>query len=244
MIDLHCHMLPGLDDGAADLSVSLAMARMAVADGIVTTACTPHILPGVYPNSGEGIRDAVADFAAELEVAEIPLTLEVGADVHLDPGLLSGLRNGNVPTLGASRYFLLEPPHHSIPPRLDELAFGFVTAGYYPILTHPERLSWIEGQFDVVLRMAASGVLIQLTAGSLLGQFGRRAQYWAERMLDENLVDLLASDAHNLERRPPVLAGAREATAKRCGDATATRLVATNPLAILQNVLPWKLRQP
>ena len=112
-----------------------------------------------------------------------------------------------------------------------------MTSGYVPVLTHPERLSWIDGQYDLIQRMAASGVLIQLTAGSVLGHFGRRARYWAERMLDENLVDLLATDAHNLDSRPPLLAAARDAVAKRCGDATGARLVAANPLAILQNVL-------
>ena len=237
MIDLHCHILPGIDDGAPDLGVSLAMARMALADGIVTVACTPHIMRGVYNNSGADIRLRVASLAAALETAGIPLTLTIGADAHLDPSLLEGLRSREVPSLGGSRYFLLEPPHHVAPPRLQDFTFGLMTSGYVPVLTHPERFSWIDGQYDLIQRMAASGVLIQLTAGSVLGHFGHRARYWAERMLDENLVDLLATDAHNLESRPPLLAGARDAVAKRCGDATGARLVAANPLAILQNVL-------
>ena len=244
MIDLHCHMLPGLDDGASDMGVALAMARLAIADGIVTTVCTPHIMPGVYDNAGPGIRVAVERFSLALEEAGIPLTVAVGADVHLDPGLLSGLQSGRVPTLGRSRYFLLEPPHHSAPPRLDEFAFGLVAAGYVPILTHPERLSWIEGQFDLVRQMAKSGVLMQLTAGSLLGRFGRRAKYWAERMLDEDLVDILATDAHDCDLRPPQLSKGRDAIAHRCNDATANRLVATNPLSVLENVLLSKLRHP
>lgn len=244
MIDLHCHMLPGLDDGAPDVDIALEMARMAVADGIVTVACTPHILPGVYDNTGPAIHDAVARFAIALESARIPLHLTVGADAHLDPGLLSGLRSGRVPTLGGSRYFLFEPPHHFAPPRLDEFAFGLAAAGYVPVLTHPERLSWIGGHYDVIRRMAGSGMLMQLTAGSLLGEFGRQPRYWAERLLDENMADLLATDAHNVDRRPPRLAKARDAVARRCGDATATRLVATTPLAILENVLPSILLQP
>lgn len=244
MIDLHCHMLPGLDDGAPDLGVSLSMARMAVADGIVTTVCTPHILPGVYNNVGSDIRGAVERLSAILADADIPLTLALGADVHLDPDLISGLGSGRVPTLAGSRYFLLEPPHHTAPPQLARFCFSLMTAGYVPILTHPERFAWIDGEYDLIEHLAGSGVLMQVTGGSLLGHFGRQAQYWSERMLDEELVDLLASDGHDCIRRPPVLGAARDAAAKRCGAATANRLVASTPLSILENVLPSKLRQP
>ena len=116
------------------------------------------------------------------------------------PSLLEGLRSGEVPTLGNSRYFLFEPPHHVAPPRLDEFAFQLVTAGFIPVLTHPERLSWIDTHFDIIQRLSASGILMQLTAGSVLGKFGRRPRYWAERILDEGMADLLASDAHNVDR--------------------------------------------
>ncbi len=243
MIDLHCHILPGIDDGAPDLDVSLAMARMAVDDGISTVACTPHIMPGVYNNVGANIRVLVKGLQAALYSEEIPLALVSGADAHMDPSLLAGLRSGAVPTVGGSRYFLFEPPHHVAPPRLDEFAFQLVTAGYIPILTHPERLSWIDAHFDIIQRLSGSGVLMQLTAGSVLGKFGRRPRYWAERILDEGMADLLASDAHNVGGRPPQMAAARDVVAKRCGAATAQRLVAGTPLAILQNVIPSHLRQ-
>lgn len=244
MIDLHCHILPGIDDGAPDLDVSLKMARMAVADGIVTVACTPHILPGVYENVGADIRARVRGLSAALENAGIPLLLTSGADAHLQPFLLDGLKSGEIPSLGGTRYFLLEPPHHVAPPRLEAFTFGMLTAGYVPILTHPERLSWIDDHYGLIQRMAASGVMVQLTADSVTGRFGRRPQYWAERMLDEEMADLLASDAHDTRQRPPRLAEARDAVAKRCGDATAVNLVATTPLAMLKNVLPSQLRQP
>jgi len=238
MIDLHCHMLPGMDDGAANLEVSLEMARIAVADGIVTVACTPHITPGVYDNSGEKIRAAVRGLTAALENAAIPLMLTTGADAHLDPFLLEGLKSGSVPTLGDTRYFLFEPPHHVAPPRLKNFAFNLLTSGYVPILTHPERLSWIDGNFELVQQLAAAGVLMQLTANSMTGRFGARPRYWAERMLDVEM------DAHDTSDRPPRMTEARDIVAKRCGDATAVRLVVTNPLAILGNVLPSRLRQP
>lgn len=244
MIDLHCHLLPGLDDGAPNLETALKMARVAVADGIGTIACTPHIHPGVYNNSATGIQAAVTRLSLALDDAQIPLHLVVGADVHLAPDLLTKLKTNQVPCLAGSSYFLLEPPHHSLPPRLLEFAFGVLAGGFVPILTHPERLAWIDGHFDVIARMADGGTLMQVTAGSFTGDFGRRARYWAERLLAEGLVDLIATDAHHSEKRPPILSKARDLVAKSVGDDIALRLVAKTPLHILQNVVASKVRQP
>ena len=241
MIDLHCHILPGIDDGAGDLAMALAMARMAVDDGIVTIACTPHILPGVYNNTRVNIEAAVLRLTVEIEEAGIPLQLTTGADVHIAPDLLEGLKNGRVPTIADSRYFLLEPPDHIVPPRMSDVVFGIIAAGYVPILTHPERLTWLEKNYALVKQMAAGGVLIQLTAGSFFGRFGRRAKYWSERMLDEGMVDLVATDAHNVDHRPPLLTPARDFISERAGDEIAKLLVVTNPLHILENVLISRL---
>jgi protein-tyrosine phosphatase len=241
VIDLHCHLLPGIDDGAKDLAVSLAMARVAAADGISTIACTPHILRGVYNNSGPAIRQAVDRLAESIAKAGIPITLVTGADVHIAPDLEVQLRDGRVLTLNNSRYFLLEPPHHVLPPRLEDLIFGLQSAGYVPILTHPERLSWVEGHYDLIRRLVSSSVLMQITAGSVMGRFGRGPRYWAERMLDEGLCHLLATDAHNTERRAPRMADAREVVAQWLGDDEATNLVLRRPQGILNNLSPAEL---
>ena len=144
MIDLHCHILPGIDDGAPDLATSLQMARVAVADGITVTACTPHMMPGYYDNTSEGVRAAVVALQAELDQAEIPLKLVTGADVHLVTDIVSGLRNGSKLTLADTRYFLFEPPHNTAPPRMADAVFDCMAAGFHPLITHPERLRWIE----------------------------------------------------------------------------------------------------
>src|SRR6185312_8015218 len=123
VIDLHCHLLPGIDDGSSDLEMSLAMARMASKDGIRTIACTPHIYPGLYENTAEGIRKAIARLQAELNKRAIPLRLVEGADVHLQPDLVKEIRAGRVPTLARSRYLLLEPPHHVAPPNFEASVF-------------------------------------------------------------------------------------------------------------------------
>jgi len=238
MIDLHCHILPGIDDGAPDLAESLAMARVAVADGITVTACTPHIYPGMYENDAVGIRAAISALRIALDQAGIPLQLVEGADVHLTPDLVAGLRSGRIPSLNGSRYFLFEPPHHVAPPRLENVVFDLVSAGYVPILTHPERLSWIDNNYPMFAKLVKGGAWMQLTAGAITGRFGGRPKYWAERMLDEGLVHIVATDAHRADKRPPLLAEARDAVAKRSSDDVAQRMVLDWPKDILRNRVP------
>jgi protein-tyrosine phosphatase len=244
MIDLHCHLLPGIDDGAPDLATSLAMARIAANDGIKVIACTPHIYPGMYDNHGPAIRRAVAELQTRLEEAGIPLRLTLGADTHLVPDLVAGLRAGRLPTLHDSRYFLLEPPHHVAPPRLAENVFDLLAAGYVPVITHPERLSWIEDRYETFVELARKGAWLQVTAGSLTGRFGQAAQYWGERLLDEGWVHILATDAHGVDRRPPLLAEGRRAAERWLGAGEADHLVAIRPQGILDNVEPERCSPP
>lgn len=235
LIDLHCHLLPGIDDGASDVATALAMARLAVADGIEHIACTPHITPGVYDNTASDIEARVAELATLLAAEGVALTLWRGADVHVDPQLVTRLRDGVVPTLGQSRYFLLEPPHHVAPPRLPELVQDLLQAGYIPIITHPERLRWIESQYDLIIRLVRLGALVQLTAGSITGGFGKRPQYWSERMLEEGVVDIVATDAHGTTGRPPLLSAAREAISTRLGEAEALEMLYNRPARVLRD---------
>jgi protein-tyrosine phosphatase len=238
VIDLHCHLLPGIDDGAPDLDAALRMARMAVDDGITTIACTPHIYPGMFENDSAGIRLNIENLRDHLAAAGIPLKLSWGADAHVSPDLLPRLKAGTVPCLNGSRYFLLEPPHHVAPPHFDHFAFSLLAAGYVPVITHPERLSWIGDHYETFCSLSDRGVWMQVTSGSLTGRFGKAARYWSERMLDEGRVDILATDAHHPERRPPLLAEGREAAAHWVGTAEATHLVETRPLGILKNLAP------
>ncbi|MGD0533089.1 MAG: CpsB/CapC family capsule biosynthesis tyrosine phosphatase [Methyloceanibacter sp.] len=244
MIDLHCHILPGIDDGAADLAVSMAMARAFVADGVSVVACTPHILPGLYSNSGPEIRKAVARLQQTLDRDGIPLRLVTGADNHIVPSFVAELRSGHLLSLADTRYVLVEPPHHIPPPRMEDLFFSLLIAGCVPILTHPERLTWIQAHYDAIQRLVRGGVWMQITAGSLAGAFGRNARYWGERMLDEGCVHILATDAHDVDRRPPNLNLGRELAAKRVGDLEAQNLVETRPAGVLRNDLPTHLPLP
>lgn len=241
MIDLHCHMLPGIDDGAPDLDTALAMARMAVDDGIRVTACTPHIYPGMYENTGEGIERAVRDLRLRLEEEGIPLQLTHGADTHLTPDLVSGLRAGRIPSLNATRYFLLEPPHYAAPPRLEETVLNLLTAGYVPVITHPERLVWIADYYPIFPKLARGGAWLQVTAGSLTGRFGSSARYWGEKLLDEGYVHILATDAHGVDNRPPLLAEGRQAAERWMGTEESVHLVETRPRGIVDDADPSRM---
>jgi protein-tyrosine phosphatase len=244
LIDLHCHMLPGIDDGAGDLTVSLQMAQAAVDQGVTVVACTPHILPGLYHNTGPAIRQAIAQLQAALDDNGIALQLTTGADVHMAPDFVAGLRSGRLLSIADSRYVLVEPPHHTAPPQIEEFFFSLIAVGYVPILTHPERLSWVPSRYQTIKKLVESGVWMQVTAGSFTGAFGRNPLYWAERMLDEGRVHLIASDAHDAGRRRPDLAVGRELAAKRVGAAEAERLVLTRPQAILRDDDPSSVPGP
>jgi len=244
MIDLHCHMLPGIDDGASNLAVAVEMARLAAENGVETQACTPHILPGLYHNSGPQIRAATESLQKRLDEEGVPLRLVVGADAHLAPDMPEKIRSGTIPTLADSRYLLVEPPHHVAPPRLDDAFFRILVAGHVPILTHPERLDWIESHYPAIVRLFEAGVWMQVTAGSLLGAFGRRPLYWAERMLSEGRVHILATDAHGVGRRRPALAQGRDAAARRLGAEEARRLVYDRPAAVIADHPPNRVPAP
>ena len=238
MIDLHSHILPGIDDGAKSLNDSLEMARIAVADGIRTMACTPHIYPGMYMNDGPGIIKAIASLQNELDENGIALKLVAGADVHLVPGLLEGLKSGRIPTLNGSRYFLLEPSHTTPPPHFEDTVFNIIMSGYTPIITHPERLVWIESHYPAFLRLIEQGTWMQVTAGALTGQFGARAKYWGERFIGEGHAHILATDAHSTGRRKPQLSAAREIAEAALGKELAALLVEGRPDAVLSNRPP------
>ena len=244
MIDIHCHLLPGIDDGAKTLEISLEMARIAVADGIRTTFCTPHIYPGLYENSGPDIQRRVGQLQLVLNDQGIDLHLNFGADVHLVPEVFEGLRSGRVPTLGGSRYLLLEPSHHVRPPRFKESVFELIGAGFVPVITHPERLTWADQHLSDFTDLSRSGAWLQVTGGALLGRFGKKPQHLAEYFVGEGWADVLASDGHTVGHRAPVLAEALRKAEKLLGTVEAYRLVGERPEAIVNNMAQAMVSRP
>jgi protein-tyrosine phosphatase len=244
MIDLHSHLLPGIDDGAADQAAALEMARMAVADGTRIMACTPHVFPPKHNNDTAFIADRVAALRQILQHNDIDLMLVVGGDVHLLPDLPARLRAGTAPTLNNSRYFLLEPNHTIVPPNFVAIIRSYLEAGFIPIITHPERLTWMAKHYALFCEAEEAGAAVQVTAGALTGHFGGKVRALAERMVSEGRVDVIASDAHDPVRRPPGLAAARAAAARLLGDKEADLLVIGNPGRVLSDEpLPGKQRR-
>ena len=236
MIDWHCHILPGIDDGAQTMDEALGLARSACADGIRHAVMTPHIHPGVFDNCKKQVEQCIADFRRALLAEGIALSVSAGAEVRIGPELIQLLDQEEVPfigTFGGEAVMLLELPHGHIPVGADRLVDWLRARGIRPLLAHPERNKEIMRNADKLRPFTAAGCLLQVTAGSLTGHFGPPARERALQLLEEELIFAVATDAHNLEHRPPALAAARAVIAQAAGAVAAEALTRGNPARIL-----------
>jgi len=234
-VDIHCHCLPGLDDGPKTSDQSRALCQALVADGITTVIATPHQL-GLYEgnNGADVIRAACAALNQQLQADGISLHAVPGADVRVDDQLLKLLDGDHVLTLAdGKRFVLLELPHEVL---IDlTLLIGELSArGICAIISHPERHMGICRSPEALIPWIEQGALLQVTAGSLVGGFGPVAEKMAWDLISANLVSLVATDAHDPVHRPPMMNMAIDALAKRLGHAVARRLCIENPLAVLE----------
>ena len=236
LIDLHHHLLPGIDDGPSKDEESLDMARIAVSEGFDVVVCTPHAYPGMYENDTQSILKALQTFQRKLDKANIPLKLMIGADAHIHPALLSKLQAGEVPTINESRYFLLEPPHVNYPAFLKEAVASYLSAGYIPIITHPERLDWAQEKYEVLRDLVFMGCWMQITSASITGYFGKRARRLSIRMLADGLVHVVATDAHSARHRKPEIKAAFATVSRLVGQAEAQAIFYERPLSVIKNV--------
>lgn len=238
MIDLHCHLLPGIDDGPQTLEQSLALARMATANGITHSVVTPHIHPGRYENSAASIHSDVQKFRDALEAAQIPLQLGFAGEVRLSIEILQMVEEQQIPFYGeveGYKVFLLEFPHSHILPGSEKLVQWLLDRKIRPMIAHPERNKDIMRKFDKIQPFIEAGCLLQLTAGSVAGDFGEPAQQTARLLLETGKVTVLASDAHNEKFRPPRLDHGRKAAADIVGAALATMLVLDQPAKLVRS---------
>jgi protein-tyrosine phosphatase len=234
VVDLHHHLLPGVDDGAADLGMAVAMARLAVAEGISTVVATPHTCDGVYEVPRPAAAAALAELNLALAAAELALTVRLAAEVHLHESIPERLAAD--PTLsldGGAKYLLLELPHHGPPSWLPDFLFRLAAAGTTPIIAHPERNLAVRATPELAIGWAEQGALLQVTASSLVGGFGRAIQGTAERLLGAGAVHVLATDAHAAERRSPRVQEAFTAAAALLGHDGAAALFVRNPALVL-----------
>ena len=235
MIDLHNHLLPGIDDGAKKLNETLEFLRIARRDGVRTVVATPHMKPGVYDNTRETILERVSLVREAQKGDEAEgVTLLPGAEVYYTADLTARLRDGQLMTLGdGGRYLLLELPYQQVPIGVEETIFQLKLRQVTPLMAHPERVAYYLEDIERVASSIRLGALTQVTGASITGQFGKKAREFALRMLERNMIHVLASDSHDVSYRPPRLTGAVAAAAAVVGEEAAQRLVEDNPAAIL-----------
>ena len=233
MIDIHCHILPGMDDGPVNLETSLEMARLAAADGIREIVASPHALNGFYHNSREKILQKTEEFHLALEAQGIPIRVHPGADIHFAFDLEEMLERGELLAVNDRNYLLLELPSQFLPPNLKEALFNLRVKGYVPILTHPERNLRFQDDPEALGDLLSLGAVVQVTAMSLTGGFGDRAYKSARYWLEQGWVHFLATDAHSLRGRPPVLSAAVKEAVQIVGHEAALKMVTSWPLQVL-----------
>jgi protein-tyrosine phosphatase len=232
MVDIHHHLLPGLDDGPADLATSVAMARMAAEDGITHVVATPHA-SSRYPFDPAAVAERLAALQAELSTERIPLTVATGCDFHLSyDNIQDAIAHPKRYSLNSTAYLLVELPDYGLPPHLGETFYSLRLAGLVPVLTHPERNRTLQTNLPLLAQWLREGLLVQITTSSVLGQMGSKAQTMAHRLLADRWVHFLATDAHNLESRPPRMSEAHDLVAKKYGAAYAHSLCTANPQAV------------
>ncbi len=229
-IDIHCHILPGIDDGSPDIEQTIEMLRIAREDGIEAIVASPHA-DGVYRNSREGISGKIAYVKSKAN----GVALYPGADVHISRDILENARKGELPLINDKNYLLFELPSFVLPPlaEVDRIISGLRLMGIVPIITHPERNLQILDNTSILQRFLGLGALCQVTAGSLTGKFGTRSQKASWKMIKKGHVHAVATDAHDVKKRPPVLSEASTLVEKKFGPAMAERLFIQNPRKIV-----------
>ena len=234
VVDLHNHILPGIDDGAPDLEAALELAAMAVAEGIDAVVATPHTLDGVFDVQHSAALDAHARLTAALAAAGIALQVRVAAEVRMHERIADLLAADPSVTLdGQGRYLLLELPHDSVPPALPELLFRLRARGTTPLIAHPERNLAVRRNPAIVVAWLELGARLQLTTGSVTGAFGEPIRRCANELLRRSAVHVMATDSHSPRKRPPIVQAAFEAASAIVGQDGARVLLVDNPARVL-----------
>lgn len=239
MIDLHSHILPGLDDGAATVDDTLALLRLAVADGINRMVATPHINPGYFDNKPHTIQAALMEVRQLITAHQLPIEISAAAEVRLTDQLMPALEMGLLPFLGVwqgQKVLLLELPHSHVPAGTDKLLKWLARHDVIAMIAHPERNRDIQANFQCLAPLKRAGCLFQLTGSSLLGDLGARHQQCAEYMVSQRLYHVVASDCHNIDRRPPKLSAAVQSLTALTDQQYAMELSQLNPGIIAQSL--------
>ncbi|NRA22669.1 MAG: capsular biosynthesis protein [Oceanospirillaceae bacterium] len=236
MIDVHCHLLPAVDDGANNDEESIALFEVAIADGISHMVLTPHIQPGRYENTRKSLLPHFEKLKNLILKQRLDITLSIAGEVRLCAEVLSLYANHELPFIGelnGAAVMLLELPHEGIPPGSDKLIDWLMDRNILPMIAHPERNKAIMRDISKVEPFVDRGCLFQLTAMSITKKFGDQAYIIAHQFLVNDWVSVVASDAHNINRRPPILSEAYETVASQYNNDLAQRLFIDTPTQII-----------
>jgi protein-tyrosine phosphatase len=239
MIDLHCHILPGIDDGAADLAESLALLRLAQQQGISHMVATPHVQSGYYDNTVQSIGAALGSLRAAAQAEGINVQLAAAAELRVEPQLIQLAERKALPLLGhyqGDKLLLLEFPHSHIPPGSDKLIKYLARLGYRIMVAHPERNRELQQDPAKIIQLQRLDCLFQLTASSVLGGMGDKPLHLARQYLAEGIFSIVATDCHSLKRRPPLLAEAKLQISSWTSPEQAQQLVLDTPAQISQSL--------
>jgi len=201
MIDIHSHILPGVDDGAQIEADSIEMASAAVEQGIHTIIATPHHRNGKYENSRENIEKQVDILNGLFESKAIPLTVLAGQEVRINGDMIEDIENGELLSLHHTKYLFVEFPSGHIPRYAKQMLFDIQVAGYTPIIVHPERNRELMEHPERLYEIVRKGALTQVTAASVVGKFGKKIQKFTHQLIEADLTHFIASDAHNTTTR-------------------------------------------
>jgi protein-tyrosine phosphatase len=235
MIDMHCHFLPGIDDGAASIEEAEALCAHALKSGITHSVLTPHLHLSRYENFRDSIAKACDELQRHIATKGIELELGFAAEVRICPEIMTWVEQGLIPYLGQYEnhdVLLLEMPHNQLPPGWDNLFRWLINNNIRPMIAHPERNKEIMAHPEKVLPMYNAGALFQLTAGAVAGQFGERCRNTADYILSQGIATVIASDAHNLKHRPPELEHGRRRVEQLLGESASWDMVLVTPAAI------------
>ena len=235
MIDIHCHILPGIDDGAKDMDEALSLINLAVEDGVTHIVVTPHLHMGRFNNFLSVIESSFVDFQHAVVNEKIQVKLAYAAEVRLDSEILSLLSQQQLPMYGSfkgQRFMLLEFPHSHIPAGSEVLVKHLIKQNITPVIAHPERNRDLLKTPDKIKPFVRLGCWFQVTASSITGHFGGECQALALSYIEQDYIQIIASDAHNLKRRPPLLSDARNKISTLFSEDVAQQLFYDNPYNI------------
>ena len=235
MIDIHSHILPGLDDGPDDIGESIRMCRMAADDGIHTIVATPHMLKGIYHFSKKDVLKKVEELNSAIKAKNIPLTILPGAEIVIDPNILALIHKGDLLTMNnCGSHVLLELTDYFPKEQIENFIKNLTENYVIPIISHPERNITIQKNINILSRFVKAGALSQITAMSITGDFGTRAQKTSKEILKSGLAHVIATDAHSSTWRPPILSNGVRAAKKIIGEDNAIKMVTKTPELIIQ----------